>query len=240
MTSSARRAATTATLTATSPILDLNLGARTGRRPVRATLRAAPVRTLAGSGLWRAVQCAPHAAGLRLSAARAPTPGGDAFRFPTVLLSRTGNFSSEELIGERRKGSLPIWSFASGQSDPDCAGTRSGGPSDPFCLFLGAKGAVRVTVLNAVTIACGVRTSRTRAEQSSPVSRAPMVRWSSPRFLQATSESPLDWAAAGTTGSSSGTLLYDDQIVELTVRLAPSVSFAWCRLPTSSGRSVPR
>ncbi|MFL6203112.1 MAG: carboxypeptidase regulatory-like domain-containing protein, partial [Thermoanaerobaculia bacterium] len=215
-----QRASATAAITATSPVVDINMileaiGDRYFRLFEKLKAGNAAVNLTSGVFSTRLVQYPVYD-----FAQLAPVAGTDRFRFPSVLISRGGGFSAEELTGERRRTGASFNDFTSA---PPVAGTGTQG--DPYQLVLSPKGVVRVSVRNAagqpaaganVTLntSGGGFPSITGADGTVTFAAVPSGA------LNATASS----LATGTSGYSTATLTFDDDLIEMTVALAPAVS----------------
>jgi len=217
-----QRASATAAITATSPVVDINMileaiGDRYFRLFEKLKAGSSPVNLTTGVFSTRLTQGAPP---IYDFAQLAPVAGTDRFKFPNVLVSRSGGFSAEELTGERRKTGASFGNFT---ASPPVAGT--GTQADPYQLVLGAKGVVRVSVRDAqgrpavganVTLNTseGAFPSLTGADGTVTFAAVPSGG------LNATASS----IATGTSGYATGTLTFDDDLIEMTVALAPAVA----------------
>ncbi len=219
-----QRAAATAAITATSPtaVIDMvlePLGDRWFRLFEKRKAGNTPASLSSGVFSVRLLQGSPPFASYDF-AQLSPAPGTDRFLFPNVLVARSGGVSAEELTGERRKAGA---SFASFTGAPPVAG--SGTSADPYQLVLSPKGVVRVSVRNAagqpaaganVTLhtSGGAFPSVTGADGTVTFAAVPAGG------LNATASS----LATGTSGFATGTLTFDDDLIEMTVALAPAVA----------------
>jgi hypothetical protein len=149
-----------------------------------------------------------------------PTAGSHLFGFDQVLLGRRGSVSASELVGERRTGSATFSRF-----DGPAPVAGSGSEVDPYQLVLRPKGVVRINVFdgsgsplagaNVTLNASGTRfPSVTGADGTVTFGAVPSGG------LTASASS----LTTGTGGTAKGTLTYDDEVVELSVHLAPSVA----------------
>ncbi|HUF85492.1 MAG TPA: Ig-like domain-containing protein [Acidimicrobiia bacterium] len=225
---SPRRARATVALTETAPIADLVLFLEpvrdvhvrlfealiSGLSPVDAQQGDFSVRlrqaSMAGSALGPAYDYTQSL----------PVAGSDVFRFPDVLSSRAGSMRAQEVGGELRAAGV---SFAQFESHPPVPG--SGTFADPYRLTLGAKGVVRVRVVDAlgavvggapVTLRAGSATFPSVSGSDGSVTFFAVPAGS----LSASAADP----ATGLGGVARGTLTYDDEAVELVVTLAAAVS----------------
>ncbi|HWM74328.1 MAG TPA: carboxypeptidase regulatory-like domain-containing protein, partial [Nocardioides sp.] len=216
---SPRRAFASAALTATSPIVVIDMVLEpAGDLYFRLfeKLKAGTTAVNLSGGLFS----------LRLTqqgydyAQLAPDGSTDKFKFPGVLLSRAGNLGAEELTGERRAGGASFSNFTS----PAPVG-GAGTSSDPYRVVLSPKGTVRIFVRDgAGTAAPGANVtlytshgqfpSVTGADGSVSFAAVPSGG------LSATATS----LSSGTGGSASATLTFDDELVEMNIALAPAVS----------------
>ncbi|HKV08514.1 MAG TPA: carboxypeptidase regulatory-like domain-containing protein, partial [Thermoanaerobaculia bacterium] len=218
--STPQRASASAAITATSPVVDVNMflepiGDRYFRLFEKLKAGSSPVNL--SSGVWstRLIQDRVYD-----FSQLTPVSGTDRFKFPSVLLSRGGSFSAEELTGERRRTGA---SFANFTAAPPVPGT--GTQADPYQLVLSPKGVVRVTVRDAsgrpasganVTLntSTGAFPSVTGADGTVTFAAVPSGG------LNATASSP----STGTGGYATATLTYDDDLIDMTVALAPAVA----------------
>ncbi|HEX5715043.1 MAG TPA: carboxypeptidase regulatory-like domain-containing protein, partial [Thermoanaerobaculia bacterium] len=216
---SPRRAFASAALTATSPIVVIDMVLEpAGDLYFRLfeKLKAGTTAVNLSGGLFS----------LRLTqqgydyAQLAPDGSTDKFKFPGVLLSRSGNLGAEELTGERRTGGASFSNFTS----PAPVG-GAGTSSDPYRVVLSPKGTVRIFVRDGAGKAApganvtlytshGQFPSVTGADGSVSFAAVPSGG------LSATATS----LSSGTGGSASATLTFDDELVEMNIALAPAVS----------------
>ncbi|MGH9362991.1 MAG: Ig-like domain-containing protein, partial [Thermoanaerobaculia bacterium] len=186
-------------------------------------LRAGNAPASLASGLFslRLTQPTTGGSGLGYDYAQlAPVAGSDRFLFPNVLLARSGSIGAEELTGERRRAGAGFTNFT---APGPVAG--AGTLADPYQLLLSPKGVVRVTVRDGagqpavgtnVTLhtAAGGFPSVTAADGTVTFAAVPAGG------LNATATS----LSTGTSGYATATLTYDDELVEMTVGLAPAVA----------------
>jgi len=216
---SPRRAFASAALTATSPIvvLDMVLEA-SGDLYFRLfeKLKAGTTAINLSGGLFS----------LRLTqqgydyAQLAPDGGTDRFKFPGVLLARSGNLGAEELTGERRTAGAAFSNFTS----PAPVG-GAGTSADPYKVVLSPKGTVRVWVRDGAGRAApgaNVTLSTSRGQFPSVTGADGSVSFAAVPSggLSATATS----LSTGTGGSATATLTYDDELIEMNIALAPAVS----------------
>ncbi|MEO1086182.1 MAG: Ig-like domain-containing protein, partial [Acidobacteriota bacterium] len=155
--------------------------------------------------------------------------------FPDVLLARTASVSTLELGGEQRSFSVSLPNPRNVTQVPG-----SGTLADPFQLLLKAKGAVRVTVLDAT----GEIFPGANVTLHAPGARFPSVSGAdgTVSFFGVPAGGLTAYAAdpfLGFGGTSRATLTFDDQTVEMTVQLAPAVSaFGFIYEPTPEDREV--
>jgi len=216
---SPRRASATATLTATSPIVDLNLilepaGDLYFRLYEKLKAGTSAVNLTGGVFSLRLTQQGYDYAQL------APVTGSSNFRFPGVLLSRAGGLGAEELTGERRTGGASFTNFT---ATPPVAGT--GTSASPYQIVLGAKGTVRVVVRDAA----GRPVSGANVNLSTSQGSFPSVTGSDGTVTFAAVPAGQINASAsslanGTGGFSTATLTFDDELIEMSVALAPAVA----------------
>src|SRR6185369_4136847 len=216
---SPRRASATAAITATSPVVDVNMvleavSDRYFRLFEKLKAGNSPVNLTGGLFSTRLTQPGYDYAQL------APVSGSDRFLFPGVLLSRNANFAADELTGERRSAGAAFNDFLSPSPLPG-AGTLA----DPYQLVLSPKGVVRVSVRDAQgRPAAGINvTLNTSAGAFPSVSGADgTVTFAAvpSGSLNATATS----IANGTSGYATATLTYDDELIDMTVALSPAVA----------------
>ena len=222
--STPQRASATAAITATSPIVDLDLvleavADRYVQLLEKLIAGNSPVDL--GAGLFSARLTQGSYPFFSYDFAQLePAPGTDGFLFPNVLVSRGGTISAEELNGERRRAGANFGSFLG--SGP-VAGT--GTLADPYQLVLSPKGVVRVTVRDGAgqPLAGANVTLHTSTGAFPSVSGAD----GTVTFAAVPSGSLNATASAlgtGTSGYATATLTYDDEVVEMTVALAPAVA----------------
>ncbi|HSL84805.1 MAG TPA: Ig-like domain-containing protein, partial [Thermoanaerobaculia bacterium] len=149
-----------------------------------------------------------------------PEAGTDVFHFPDLLVSRSATLTAQEQVGERRSARA-VFSDLLGPAPAE----GSGSAADPFQLVLHPRGAVGVTVVDGsgapvpgaeVTITAGGIRFPSVAGADGRVSFAAVPAGA----VVASASSP----ATGTGGTARGTLTFDDEVLELTVQLAPAVS----------------
>ncbi len=215
---SPRRAAATAAITATSPIAVIDMvlepvGDAHFRLFEKLRAGTSPVNLAGGLFSLRLTQSGYDYAQL------APAPGSDRFFFPNVLTTRGAGISAEELTAERRRAGASFANFTSPAPVPG-AGTQA----DPYQLVLSPKGVVRVWVRDpaGAPVAGANVTLNTAAGPFPSVSGADgsVVFAAVPAGNISASVSSL---ASGTGGYATSTLTYDDDVVEITVALAPAV-----------------
>jgi hypothetical protein len=147
-------------------------------------------------------------------------PPGHLYRFREVLTGRSASLAVQELVDEQRSQGVAIADWSA--PGVDGAGTAS----DPLQLVLGPKGIVRVWVHSSsgdpvaeasVTVLSsggGTFPSVTGADGSVTFTAVPAGD------LTATATA----SGSGLAGTASGVLTYDDEVVEMTVTLAPAVA----------------
>ena len=143
------------------------------------------------------------------------------YEFPDVLLERPGSISIQELGGEQRRAAMSAVNFAGGVPLPG-----SGTTFDPYQIVLGPKGAVRVTVLDAGSLpVAGANVTLVSSGGGtfpSVTNAAGQVTFTavSAGNLTASATAPL----TGFGGRSTSVLVYDDDVIEMVVNLAPAVA----------------
>src|SRR5690606_1593166 len=210
-----------ATLTPTAPIVAIDLVLEpAGDRYFRLfeKLRSGNTPVALGQGLFSLRLTQPGASGSGVGydyALLAPEGATDRFLFPGVLLSRSGSVTAEELTGERRRASAKFSSFVQAPPVPG-----SGTQADPYQLLPTPQGTVRVWVRDAngqlvpganVTLNApgAVFPSVTGADGSASFAAVPVGTVSASAKILET----------GTSGYATGTLTYDDDLLELNVSL---------------------
>jgi hypothetical protein len=225
---SPRRARASVALTETAPVADLVLFLE----PVRdvhvqlfESLIAgpSPVDARQGDFSVRLRQASTAGSGVELAydyTRTLPVDGSDVFRFPEVLSSRGGSVAAQEAGGEQRSAGASFPHFESSTPVPG-AGTLA----DPYRLTLGAKGVVRVRVVDSlgesiggapVTLRSGARTFPSVSGDDGTVTFFAVPAGS----LSASAADP----ATGLGGAAGGSLTHDDEAVEIVVTLAAAVS----------------
>lgn len=219
-----RRAATTVALTDTSPIVDLFLylelvgdryfrideKLRAGNRPVDLGSGVFSVRLLQGP------ENAPEYSFTSLL----PEAGTNLFLFEDLFLERRAEATAAELDGELRRLQVGTPDFVYRNS---LAGQGTAG--DPYRLVLPPKGRVLVEVRDAddqPAAGIDVRLSAPGASYSSATSAAGKVSFGGVNAGTVTvSARSLDGVSSG---SASGSIVYDDDEITLLIRFQPAVS----------------
>jgi hypothetical protein len=221
-----RRAVASAALTETAPSVELEMvleqiGDVHFRLDEKLTAGVLPVDPANGVFSLRAWQPANQYFNLYDFTRIAPEPGGNLYVFPDMLLERPLVAIASELTGDQRQaqGSAPSVLFG--------GGTLVGGGSaaNPFRLQLQPKGTVRVLVRdgNGLPVAnATVRISGTAAAQSGATDAAGAITFAA--VTAGTVHASATKIETGFGGTASGTLTFDDQLLELTVQVASAVS----------------
>lgn len=221
---SPRRGALAATLTPTSPEIDVNIileplrsiyvrlyeKLRAGMLPVDTAANLFSVRLRQGIG----------AGFSNYDFTRLEPESGGAFFFPDLLLERSAEFDARELTGDQRVGVVPVPRLQPPLANLPGAGTAG----DPFRLTLAPKGVVEVQVNldtqapapAGITVRLGAAALATNSEGKVTFVAVPAGS------LVATATHPFTRQA----GYALGNLVYDDETVTLTITLSAAVSVA--------------
>ncbi len=147
-------------------------------------------------------------------------PPGHLYRFREVLTGRSASLAVQELVDEQRSQGVAITDWSA--PGVDGAGTAS----DPLRLVLGPKGIVRVWVHGSsgepvAEASVSVRSSGGGTFPSVTGGDGSVTFTAVPAGdLTATATA----SGSGLAGAASGVLTYDDEVVEMTVTLAPAVA----------------
>ena len=235
--SSPRRAGATVSLTETSPIARINMvlepiddlyfqffeSLRAGRSPVDV-----------GAGIFSLTVAQPGYAFTRTT----PEPGTQLYRYPDILVDREVSTLGEEIGGEERERS---YSFTPGSEAGRIDGT--GTTNDPYQVVLKPKGTVRVRVVSPNGVEPIPYANVTL--HSSGDGYFPSAAGADGTVLfHAVPAGNLTASAAdvitGQGGTAHGSLVYDDDVADLLIRVEPAVS-AWGVIyrPTPDDRPIP-
>jgi hypothetical protein len=219
---SPRRGALSASLTATSPLVDVNIVLEPlrnvhlrlyekltgGTQPVDTAANLFSVRTRQGSfggfSGYDYTRLEPEADGL--------------YFFPDLLLERPATFDARELTGDLRSAFASLPRLTTQAVLPG-----TGTLADPFRLTLNAKGTVRVTVktqtgdpVHGATVRLGGGSLATGADGSATFVAVPAGNQTATATNPVTSQG----------GYGFGFLEFDDQTLEIPITLAAAVSAA--------------
>ncbi|MFI5167823.1 MAG: Ig-like domain-containing protein, partial [Thermoanaerobaculales bacterium] len=221
---SSRRARATVDLNATSPVAAIDLvleptrdiyfrvfeNLKSGLNEVNPVEHPLSVRLVQERGCSRT--CVYDFTRLQPS-----VPSTSLFLFPDVLSARGGGVTVQELGGEQRSAQASVSDFETSTGLPG-----SGTAVDPYQLVLGAKGVVRVWVKTSLGQAVAdASVTLNGAYSLSTDSNGSVVFTDVPAGgVTASAHSPL----TGFGGLARGQLVFDDDVIELTIVLAPAVS----------------
>jgi len=232
-----RRGKLTASITATSPEVDVNIVLEPLRsvyfRLYESLIAGVfPVDTTAGLFSMRLRQPA-SSLGNAYDFTRLETEPNGTYFFPDLLLDRHVDINALELTGDQRSASLSLSNLSAPPSSLPGAGTTG----DPFRLTLAPRGTLRVTVLFSngnvapgITVRLGGSSLATDGDGVATFVAVKAGNWTVSAYNPVVQQS----------GYASGTLTYDDQVLDLTITLASALSATGIiHQPTPGDRQVP-